>query len=57
MRNLDLTKWFEMVWKALREQDELKRDHLLHAADAFLQKDNQDPDSESPRLDSQETAA
>jgi hypothetical protein len=57
MQNLDLTKWLEMVWAALKEQDERKRDHLLHAADAFLQNDNQLPDSAPPRLDRQKTAA
>jgi hypothetical protein len=57
MQNLDLTKWLEMVWGALKEQDELKRDHLLHAADAFLQNDNQDHDSALPCVDRQKTAA
>ena len=57
MQNLDLTKLLEMVWAALKEQDERKRDHLLHAADAFLQNDNQLPDSAPPRLDRKKTAA
>jgi hypothetical protein len=57
MQNLDLTKWLGMVWDALKEQDELKRGHLLHAADAFLQNDNQDPDSALSSAGSQETAA
>ena len=29
MQNLDLTKWLEMAWDALDEQDELKRDYLI----------------------------
>ena len=57
MQNLDLTKWLEMVWGALDEQDELKRDRLLHAADMFLQDENQDADSSVPSLDRQNTAA
>jgi hypothetical protein len=57
MQNPDLTKWLEMVWDALNEQDELKRDHLLHAADAFLQSDDQEPDSAVPCGDSHRTAA
>jgi hypothetical protein len=57
MQNPDLTKWLEMVWEALAEQDELERDRLLHAADAFLQCDNQEPDSGLPFLDSEITAA
>ena len=57
MQNLDLTKWLEMVWNALDEQDALKRDHLLDAADVFLQSDNQDPDSAEPFLDGEKTAA
>jgi hypothetical protein len=35
MQNLDPTKWLEMVWNALNEQDDVKRNHLLHAADLF----------------------
>jgi hypothetical protein len=57
MQNQDLTKWLEMVWGALDEQDELKRDRLLHAADMFLQDENQDADSAVPSLDRQNTAA
>lgn len=57
MQNPDLTRWLEMVWDALNEPDELQRDHLLHAADAFLQSDNQEPDSDLPCADSQKTAA
>jgi hypothetical protein len=40
MQNLDLTKWLAMVWQALNEPDEVKRNRLLRAADMFLQKDN-----------------
>jgi hypothetical protein len=40
MQNLDLTKWLDMVWQALNEPDEVKRNRLLRAADMFLQKDN-----------------
>jgi hypothetical protein len=57
MQNPDLTRWLEMVWDALNEPDELQRDHLLNAADAFLQSDNQEPDSALPCADSQKTAA
>jgi hypothetical protein len=57
MENPDLTRWLEMVWDALNEQDELKRDDLLHAADAFLQSDNQGPASALAGVDSQKTAA
>jgi hypothetical protein len=56
MQNLDLTKWLEMVWDALDEQDELKRDHLLNAADIFLQSDTQETES-TPFVDGQKTAA
>jgi hypothetical protein len=45
MQNLDLTKWLEMVWGALKAQDEVTRNHLLHAADMFLQDENQEADS------------
>ena len=57
MQNPDLTKWLEMVWGALNEQDELKRDHLLNAADAFLQCDSREPESVQPFLDDEITAA
>jgi hypothetical protein len=40
MQNPDLTRWLEMVWDALSEQDALKRDDLLRAADIFLQGGN-----------------
>jgi hypothetical protein len=57
MQNPDLARWLEMVWDALDEQDALKRDHLLNAADAFLQSDNQEPDSAPSFADSVKTAA
>jgi len=44
MQNLDLTKWLEMVWEALKPQDEVTRNHLLHAADLYLQDENQEVD-------------
>jgi hypothetical protein len=56
MQNLDLTKWLEMVWDALDEQDELKRDYLLNAADIFLQSDTQETES-TPFFGGQNTAA
>ncbi len=56
MQNLDLTKWLEMVWDALDEQDELKRDYLLNAADIFLQSDTQETES-TPFVGGQNTAA
>jgi hypothetical protein len=36
-----------MVWDALKAQDEVTRNHLLHAADLFLQDENQEADSET----------
>jgi hypothetical protein len=45
MKNLKLTKWLEMVGKALAEHDRMKRDQLLHAADLFL-RTHQEPDAE-----------
>jgi hypothetical protein len=57
MQSPDLTKWLEMVWDALNEEDERKRDGLLHAAGAFLQSDNRQPDSALPFVDSEITAA
>jgi hypothetical protein len=57
MQNPDLTTWLEMVWDALNQEDERKRDGLLHAADAFLQSDNQLPDSTLPFVDREITAA
>jgi hypothetical protein len=57
MQNPDLTKWLQMVWNALDEQDALKREHLLNAADAFLQNDPLEPDSALPFADGAKTAA
>lgn len=57
MQNPDLTKWLEMVWNALDEQDALKREHLLNAADAFLQNDPPEPDSAPLFADGAKTAA
>jgi len=57
MQNLDLTKWLEMVWDALDEQDELKRDHLLNAADNFLQSDTHEPECTPRFVNGEETAA
>ena len=51
MQNPDLTRWLEMVWDALQEEDERKRTGLLHAADAFLQSEDQEPDSVLPLFD------
>jgi hypothetical protein len=48
MENLNLTDWPEMVWDALNETDELKRDQLLHAADVFLQEDDAEDDEPAP---------
>ncbi len=56
MQNPDLTTWLEMVWDALNEEDEGKRDGLLHAADAFLQT-HQEPDSAQPFVETETTAA
>lgn len=36
MRNLDLTQWLEIVRDALAEEDEVKRNGLLRAAEMFL---------------------
>ena len=47
MKNPKLTEWLQMlqiVWDALAEADEVRRNSMLHAADRFLQKqDNQQP--------------
>jgi hypothetical protein len=56
MNNPDL-KWLEMVWDALAEEDELKRDYLLHNAAAFLQRNSRKPDPAIPFLDGEITAA
>jgi hypothetical protein len=57
MENLDLAKWLEMVWEALSEQDDMKRDDLLQAAEEFLQTESQEADVELPRAGSQNMAA
>jgi hypothetical protein len=57
MENLDLAKWLEMVWEALSEQDDVKRDDLLQAAEEFLQTENPEADVELPRAGSQNMAA
>jgi len=57
MEHLDLAKWLEMVWEALSEQDDVKRDDLLQAAEEFLQTESQEADVELPRADSQNMAA
>ena len=41
MNNLDLTRWLLKVRDALAEQDQVKRNSMLHAADRFLQEINQ----------------
>ena len=44
MKNQKLTEWLQVVWDALAEADEARRNSMLHAADRFLQKqDNQQP--------------
>jgi hypothetical protein len=40
MKNLDLTDWLQIVWDALAEQDEAKRNGMLRAADRFLKGSN-----------------
>jgi hypothetical protein len=57
MENLDLAKWLEMVWEALSEQDDVKRDDLLQAAEEFLQTESQEADVELLRAGSQNMAA
>jgi len=57
MEHLDLAKWLEMVWEALSEQDDVKRDDLLQAAEEFLQTESQEADVELPRAASQNMAA
>ncbi len=41
MNNLKLTKWLQIVWDALREQDDLKRSRMLRVADRLLKASNQ----------------
>ena len=44
MKNPKLTEWLQVVWDALAESDEARRTSMLHAADRFLQKqDNNQP--------------
>jgi hypothetical protein len=57
MQNVKLTKWLEMVWHALEERDQRKRASLLHAADRFLQNDNQELEATPPCVGPQKTAA
>jgi hypothetical protein len=57
MQNLDLTKWLEMVWHALTEPDEMKRGTLLHAAQVFLQEENQEPICALPGVSRQKRVA
>ena len=57
MPNPNLTRWLEMVWDALNEEDERKRERLLHAAETFLRGDNQKPDSALPFVDTEIAAA
>jgi len=48
VENPNLTDWLEMVWNALNEPDEVKRDQLLRAADVFLQEDGAWEDEPAP---------
>jgi hypothetical protein len=57
MRKPNLTTWLEMVWDALNEPNETRRDHLLHAAEMFLQEGNQESHSGLASLGRPETAA
>lgn len=41
MNSPDLTRWLLRVRDALAECDEIKRDSMLHAADRFLKRSNQ----------------
>lgn len=44
MKNPKLTEWLQIVWDALAEADEVRRNSMLCAAARFLQKqDNQQP--------------
>ena len=36
MKNANLTKWLEMLWSALAEPDQTKRDQQLNAASLLL---------------------
>ncbi len=57
MENLEVAKWLEMVWEALSEQDDVKRDDLLQAAEEFLQTESQEAAVELSRAGSQNMAA
>ena len=51
MNNLDLTRWLLKVRNALAEQDEIKRNSMLRAADSFLKgKDQKREGSEVARI-------
>ena len=41
MNSLELTKWLLKVRDALAEQDEVRRNSMLHAADRFRKESNQ----------------
>ena len=41
MKNLDLTNWLQIVWDALAEQNEVKRNSMLRAAYSFLKGNDQ----------------
>ena len=36
MKNLELTRWLKLVWDALAEKDEVKRNDMLQNATVFL---------------------
>jgi hypothetical protein len=57
MQNLNLTRWLKMVREALKEKDDAKRNHLLQAADEFLQRENLEPKRKLPRLNPRKLAA
>jgi hypothetical protein len=57
MQKLDLTKWLEMVWRALKEPDKLKRNRLLRAADKFLQEHDEPLRTALPPLGGEKRAA
>jgi hypothetical protein len=57
MQNLNLTRWLKMVREALDEKNEAKRDHLLQAADDFLQRENLESKSKLRPLSTRRLAA
>ena len=57
MKSPELTRWLEIVWDALNEHDELERNRLLQAADAFLQTENDQAETALPFGDDAKTAA